>query len=159
MADEDVLAVLEAGAIRRWIGVMTLAAMSAVLLYAAATAGTGPLWQIMTAGLGGVSLWAADGFRRATSRRLELTESGLRDGSGEVIASMDDIVSLERGAFAFKPSNGFTIRTASPGSRVWRPGMWWRFGHRVGIGGVTPAAQAKAMAELLLQRIAARDRT
>ncbi|MDK3075461.1 hypothetical protein QO034_20510 [Sedimentitalea sp. JM2-8] len=157
MENDEVLAVLEASPIRRGIGVATLVAMAALLFYSAATTASGPLWQAIAVVLGAASLWTADLFRRAAAGRVELTEGGLRDSRGETIVSMEDIVRLDRGAFAFKPSNGFTIRTRSPGTRVWRPGLWWRFGHRIGIGGVTPIAQSKAMAELLTQRIAERQ--
>lgn len=156
MKEDEVLAVLEASPIRRGIGVATLVAMAALLFYSAATTGSGPLWQVIAVVLGAASLWTADLFRRAAAGRVELTEAGLRDSSGDIIVSIGDIVRLDRGAFAFKPSNGFTIRTRRAGTRVWRPGLWWRFGHRVGIGGVTPIAQSKAMAELLAQRIAER---
>ena len=41
------------------------------------------------------------------------------------------------------------LKTRTPGPRVWRPGIWWRIGRRVGIGGVMPGHQTKAMAEIL----------
>jgi hypothetical protein len=45
------------------------------------------------------------------------------------------------------------IRLKTPASRVWAPGLWWRFGKRVGVGGVTPAGQGKAMADVIAARI------
>jgi hypothetical protein len=41
-----------------------------------------------------------------------------------VLARIDEIASLDRGTFAFKPSNGFLLRLSRKGTRVWRPGLW-----------------------------------
>lgn len=153
MQEDEVLAVLEASPIRRGIGVATLVAMAALLFYSAATTGSGPLWQAIAVVLGAASLWTADLFRRAVAGRVELTTAGLRDSRGDIIVSIGDIARLDRGAFAFKPSNGFTIRTRTAGTRVWRPGLWWRFGTRIGIGGVAPRAQVRVMADLMEQRL------
>ena len=65
--------------------------------------------------------------------------------------------SVDRGLFAFKPSNGFVVVLSQGGWRGWAPGLWWRLGRRLGVGGVTSAAQAKAMAEILSIEIARRD--
>jgi len=40
--------------------------------------------------------------------------------------------------------------------RAWSPGMWWRMGRRVGIGGTVAAGPAKFMAEQIALRIATR---
>ena len=88
-------------------------------------------------------------MRRSTELTIELTRSELRDSSGTCIARIEDITAVERGLLAFKPSNGFMLKTRTPGPRVWRPGIWWRIGRRVGIGGVMPGHQTKAMAEIL----------
>jgi len=68
-----------------------------------------------------------------------------------------DIERVDRGVFAFKPSNGFLVRTREPSARAWRPGLWWRFGRRIGVGGVTSANQTKAMSEILAAMLAERD--
>jgi hypothetical protein len=33
--------------------------------------------------------------------------------------------------------------------RRWQPGLWWRLGKRVGVGGVAPGHQTKAMAQII----------
>ena len=62
---------------------------------------------------------------------------------------MGNIASVDRGAFAFKPSNGFTVRLKSPAPRAWLPGLWWRLGRRVGVGGATPGKAARDMADVI----------
>jgi hypothetical protein len=93
---------------------------------------------------------------RATAHRLELTPEGLRSSDGRVLAPMADVVAVDRGVFAFKPSNGFTVKLSRKGSFAWEPGLWWRIGRRVGVGGVTHRTPAKIMAEMMEMRIARR---
>ena len=93
----------------------------------------------------------------ATLDRLELTKEVLRTSAGDVIAVVEEIEALDRGVFAFKPSNGFLIRTKKPDARSWAPGLWWRIGRRIGVGGVTAASQTKFMSEVLTAMMAERD--
>ena len=99
----------------------------------------------------------ADATRRSTGRVIELTATELRDSTGVLLARVEDIESMDRGVFAFKPSNGFLLKTKKPGKRAWQPGLWWRIGNRVGVGGVTSAAQAKFMAEQIAFRLSTRE--
>ena len=39
------------------------------------------------------------------------------------------------------------------------PGLWWRIGRRIGVGGVTPASQSKVMADLITARLIERDQS
>ncbi|NBB81601.1 MAG: hypothetical protein GVY36_19530, partial [Verrucomicrobia bacterium] len=80
---------------------------------------------------------------------LELTREELRSTDGTVIARVEEIEHLDRGFFAFKPSNGFLMRLSTKKKARWEPGLWWCLGRRVGIGGVTPGSQSKAMAEII----------
>ena len=149
MSDE-VLAVVRASAARRGLGVAMLALLGVLLVYTAvvrppAAAG----WQMFLILVGLFALWAAEKMRRATLLAVELTADGLRASDGEVIAALDQIDTVDRSMFAFKPSNGFILRLKERAEGRWQPGLWWRMGKRVGIGGVTPGAQSKAMADIL----------
>ena len=88
-------------------------------------------------------------MRRATSSSIELRRDGLYDQDGTLIARIDNIKRMDRGILAFKPSNGFILLLTEPMPRAWRPGLWWRFGRRVGVGGVTSAGMTKGMSEIL----------
>lgn len=155
--DDEVLAHVQASVVRRWVGVAMLACVGIALIYVAVTAPPVFGWQVFLIVFGGLIIGFAEKVRRVTEHGLELTETELRDTQGTVLALITDIEGLDRGFFAFKPSNGFLIRTKTPGTRAWRPGMWWRFGRRIGIGGVMPASQTKMMAEALAFTIARRD--
>lgn len=155
---DEILAVIEASAPRRWMGVGMLALLGGLLLYIALATPPAPAWQIFLLVIGAAALWLAEKMRRATLFRIELTETQLRSSDGVVIAELDQIEAIDRGFFAFKPSNGFMIRTrTAAGGRSWQPGLWWRLGRRVGVGGVTPGAQGKTMSEILAAMIARRE--
>ncbi len=154
--DREILAVIEASAVRRWIGVGLLALIAGLLFYFALSGAATLLWQAGLIILGAAVLWLAARLRQATGYRIELTEDGLRDSSGAEIVRLADIAAVERGAFAFRPTNGFLLRVRPSERRGWQPGLWWRIGSRIGIGGVTPGIQAKFMADLIAERLAKR---
>ena len=157
MNDDKVLARITASTPRRMIGVGALVFLGGLLCYLALAAPPALLWQAMLLVLGAGALWLASFMYRATASELELTETQLRDTNGMVLAEMDDVVSVDRGAFAMKPSNGFTLVLNRPQAKCWRPGLWWRLGRRVAVGGVTAGAMTRPMADIIAAMIAQRD--
>lgn len=157
--DPEVLATISASVPRRWLAVGCLLGLAFLLLYIAFARPPALGWQVFLLVLGSGALWVAERLRQATARTIELTATELRDTSGAVIARIDDIEAVDRGFFAFKPSNGFLIRTRKPsGPRVWSPGLWWRIGRQIGVGGVTPGSQTKFASDVLQTLLAQRDR-
>lgn len=156
-SEPEILAVIHSSMGRRILGIGSLYTLSLMVIYVALTQPPAIGWQLFMFALGGGSIWIAEQMRRATGNALELTEHELRDTSGVLIARVEDMISLDRGVFAFKPSNGFLIRLSSGQGRVWRPGMWWRIGSRIGVGGMIPGPQAKFMAEMIAAMIAQRE--
>lgn len=121
-----------------------------------AAAATGPRLLLAVVGvgatLGAVTLW------RATDVTLTLNDEGLTDSRGRVLARMDEIVAVERGALSLAPTGGFVLRLVAPGPACWVPGVWWRIGTRVGIGGTTPRLMTREMALLIEAMLAVRGR-
>lgn len=154
--NNEVLAVVGVSPARRWIGIIMLAGLGGLVIYVAFATPPEPIWQAFLIVVGALALWMAERMHRATEHRIELTETELRTSDGQVLALVSEIVSLDRGVLAIKPSNGFIVKTRNPGPRAWRPGMWWRVGRRVGVGGVTSAGQTKAMSEVLSALLAVR---
>ena len=139
---------------RRVFALTTLVALGALLLVVAARFPGGAAgWQAFLVAMGVGSLWLAGRFHSATRLSLILYPDRLEDSSGRLLARIGDVRHVERGAFAFKPSNGFLLTLAEAGGRAWAPGLWWRVGRRVGVGGVTPAAPGRAMAEAIKMEI------
>ena len=157
---DEVLATISASQPRRWLGVSALMGLGALLIYIAFAQPPALGWQAFLLVLGGLALWAGERMRSATENAIELTREELRDSTGRVIARVADIENVDRGFFAFKPSNGFLIRTrTAAGPRAWFPGLWWRIGRQIGVGGVTPGSQTKFASEVLAALMAERDGT
>ena len=138
--------------VRRALGVGVLVLLGAALVaIALARPPEAPGWRLFLLANGAVALWLSRRMWLVSARGLVLTEAGLREEGegGRWLAPIEAVRGVERGAFAFKPSNGFLLRLAAPGPRAWSPGVWWRVGRRVGVGGVLRAAEARAAADAL----------
>lgn len=144
---DEVLATIEASSPRRVAGVAMLGSVGVLVIYVALASPPELVWQVFLLAVGASSLWLAYRVWMATQDRIELTASELR--TGQLIARVNEIEAVDRGVFAFKPSNGFLVRTREKASNVWAPGLWWRLGRRVGVGGMTASAEAKFMSEIL----------
>jgi hypothetical protein len=131
--------VLAASPGRRAIGVGSVGALGLMLLWVALSQTLTPQWQVALVAMGLGALWLARRMWRATAAWLVLERDALTSSDGRVLARMDDVVAVARGAF------------------VWEPGLWWRIGRRVGVGGVTPGTPARLIAELMQERIARRE--
>lgn len=153
----EVLATAGASGGRRLLGLGSLGLLGVMLIYIAIVQSPEIQWRVFLLALGVGSLWLVDRMRRATASRIELTETELRDSDGTRIALVEEIDGLDRGFFAFKPSNGFLMRTTTKAATEWRPGMWWRVGRRIGVGGMMPAHQSKQVAEIIAIIMAKRE--
>ncbi|MDA7426095.1 hypothetical protein [Thalassococcus lentus] len=152
--EERELAVISASAGRRYFGVGALYILGVLVVYLALTSPPSGLhWQIFLLALGIGALVLGQIMWRATAYSLILTETELRESSGLVLARIEDIQKVDRGMFAMKPSNGFNIILKEPAKRVWRPGLWWRFGRRIAIGGVTSGRQTRPVADILTLKL------
>ena len=137
---------------RRALGVGMLGALGLLLaLVAVAQPSGAPGWRLLLLAAAAGAAWLALRMWRASGRGLVLSEAGLREAGpdGRWLAPIETVEAVERGSFAFKPSNGFLLRTREPGPGAWAPGVWWRVGRRVGVGGVLRAAEARAAADML----------
>ncbi|WP_417243036.1 hypothetical protein [Celeribacter sp.] len=146
--------ILHPSPIRRVFAAVMMLFLGALLVYVALSTGTMPFfWQLVLFAFGVAALYSAMKAWSATSTHLVLTQDALEEFEGRVLCRIDEIEKVERGAFAFKPSNGFVVVLKSKAPRAWAPGLWWRFGRRIGVGGVTPAGETKAMADILASRL------
>ena len=150
MVRENVLAIVRPTIMHRMFGTGSLSILGLFLIWIMLTQSQGGiLWQVFLAALGTGALWLAMNMWRATGGAIELTREVLRTSDGEIIAKIADIASHDRGMFAIKPSNGFIIRLKSGSRSRWKPGLWWRLGRWVGVGGVTSGSQTGAMAHVI----------
>lgn len=154
--ENGVILRLEPSAGRRVLALGVLYLLGCLLVWLALARPPAIGWAAFLVAMGALALLAAEALRRATAHSVEMTIEGLRDTAGRTLALWEDIERVERGPFAFKPSNGFVLvlRTAAP--RGWAPGLWWRIGRRVGVGGVTPQRMGRFMAEQIAVELALR---
>lgn len=154
---DEVIATISASAGRRILGIASMGVLGAMVIIICLVTPPAPGLVVFLLLVGAASLWSAENMRRATALTIELTATELRDSSGQTLVTLEDVAGVDRGVFAFKPSNGFLLKTKSPGTRVWRPGLWWRFGRRIGVGGMTPGGETKFVADYIATYVAQRD--
>ncbi len=151
------LARLPASAPRRVLAGLILSALALLLLWIAVAVPAGAGWRLAMGAAGGLVGSALCAMWSGTRGALELREEGLVLPNGRLLAAMAEIRGVDRGMFAMKPSNGFVLRLASARRPAWVPGLYWRFGRRLGVGGITEAGASRAMADILSIRLAGRD--
>ena len=151
--DNEILIRLEPSLPRRSFGIGLFLALGGLMTWLGFSTAPATGYVVFLVGGGALSIWFASRLWQIGAVSLELTELELRETDGRLVARVRDVAAVERGAFAFKPSNGFLISLNSPMDRAYIPGVWWRFGRRIGVGGMTNPAQAKAMADILAAMI------
>ena len=152
--EDGILMELQADGFRRVFAVTVIYLLGVLFLWIAFARPPALGWAVVLVLLGAGSLTLAEMLRRSTQLVLQLTLDGLQDTSGTMLARWEDMDRIERGAFALKPSNGFSVVLKEKQRRAWAPGLWWRIGRRVGVGGVTPQRAARFMAEQMALRLA-----
>ena len=154
--EDEVLIAISASPARRWMGIGALFGLGILFLTLVFEPASG-LWRLFFLGSAALAFLAADRLRLATRDSIELTRDEIRTGSGRTLAQVSNVKSVERGALAFKPSNGFLVRLHETEGRGWAPGLWWKRGRVLGVGGVISGGHSRAMAEILAAILQGRD--
>lgn len=134
---------------RRWLGVASTGGLAILLTWITFSGRPAMAYQLGFLAGAALAFWAAVLLSKAGQDRLVLTSKALRTESGRLLTTIDNVKSVERGAFAFKPPNGFLVRLKEPSGSGWVPGFWWQRRRVIGVGGVVGAGQARAMAEII----------
>ena len=152
----SVIAKLEASPVRRGLALLVMMLLGFLLLYLAITTDASFFQKVFLVVVAAAVLWMARAMQRGTKGHIELRDTGLFFENGQCLGLIGDIIRVERGAFAFKPSNGFVVSLKQKTHRAWVPGLYWKFGTKIGVGGVTAPSDAKFMADTLAVLIAGR---
>lgn len=151
--DDTVIAELGVSPARQYLFLGALVGLGVLIIWQTMNSEAALVPRALLFVLGIALLFQANKLRMAPKVKLLLTEAGLYQSDGELVADWDQIQSIDRGALAIKPSNGFTLLLKEKHQRAWVPGLWWRLGRRIGVGGTAYAGSAKFMAEQIALRL------
>lgn len=141
----------------RWILTLGMAASCFISFSISfASAGEAILLSLLMALVGAGAGFVAVSLFRTPARAIMFDGERLVDDSGLELCTLDDIVSVDRGFAMWKPSNGFALTLKSGKPAGWSPGLWWRHGAKIGVGGATPGRSARNMADALTAALAQR---
>ena len=76
--------------------------------------------------------------------------SGLFNIDGSVICEIDDIERIDVSPYTFKSANGFIVILKTKSSFKSIPGLYWRLGKRLSIGGLVSKNESKFLSQTLL---------
>lgn len=138
---------------RRALALAVIFGLGGLLLALVFVRPPAPGWAMFLVALGAGALWLAEAMRRGTRTALLLDRTGLRHEGGALIAAWDQIARIERGVLALKPAGGFTLVLRRRAARGWVPGMWWRLGRQVGVGGILRRPELRALADAIAARL------
>ena len=158
MSEDEIIMTLRSTQPRRWGGILAQFVLGLVLLAFVFAQGLSPVMRLFFMLLGGAAFYGAFWMRDATRQEIQLTETEMRSSTGRVLTTVDNVDRVERGAFAFKPSNGFLVRLKKPCGKGWAPGVWWQRGRMLGIGGTMNAGQSRGMADTLAAMLIEREK-
>lgn len=135
----------------RWIMLAAIVALFTMTLMAAIDLMPRATFPGLTLALFAAAIgWFGQALLFTKARAVIFEDGRLFDDTGTEICHIDEIAELEKGLHLFKPSSGFVLKLKTKQTLAWSPGLWWRVGHRVGVGGATPGRRAKAMADAIM---------
>ncbi len=155
--DDTLLFRLDVAPARRVIALVFMMLLSVILIYTAINSPLGFGVRGFLLAIGVVTLLGARALARGTKASVDLREDGIYLSTGEELAHIDNIDRVEPGMFAMKPSGGISVKLKTAPGFAFVPGMYWRVGRTLGIGGVTIRGAAKAMSDGLAAYLAERD--
>ena len=147
----DVILKIKPSAGRRIFGIIILCLVAVIMMnYAFGDKAQSIVLRFILLLMAVVFLWQAQANLRFIGAALILKREGLFDDQGALICSLSNINQIDRGWISFKPSNGLLVRMHKPMALKWSPGLYWRFGKSLGIGGMVSPVLTKEMSDKLL---------
>ncbi|MGB0505193.1 MAG: hypothetical protein ACPGGK_03270 [Pikeienuella sp.] len=157
-AEDEILLEMRRPAAMRWLQLGITLVLIALTLTMLSQADSQAITATIVAGVIFVLLCLlARQIWRADANSIRFDGEQITDEAGNFLCRIDQIVKVERGMAMLKPSGGFLLVLNTRVAPGWTPGLWWSYGHRIGVGGTTPTKVAKVMADAVTQAVAARQ--
>ncbi|MEM0977526.1 MAG: hypothetical protein AAGJ34_08330 [Pseudomonadota bacterium] len=154
MSDQETVLFAPISAGRYWFGIACLSLPALFIVFALSQGVVTRLWAMgFLMAIASAFLWAA--YRMYSVPRAGLLFDGrvLRTEDGLVVAALTDIDVVQTGIFAMRPSNGFSLIMKEADHLPTRPGIFWRQGKMIGIGGILAAAETRAIGRLMQAKL------
>ena len=97
-----------------------------------------------------LGLWFIRFLKRYSKIGFLINQSGLFNIDGSVICEIDDIERIDVSPYTFKSANGFIVILKTKSSFKSIPGLYWRLGKRLSIGGLVSKNESKFLSQTLL---------
>ena len=97
-----------------------------------------------------LGLWFIRFLKRYSKIGFLINQSGLFNLDGSIICKMDDIERIDISPYTFKSANGFIVILKTKSSFNLTPGLYWRLGKRISIGGLVSKSESKFLSQTLL---------
>ena len=98
-----------------------------------------------------LALWFTRFLKRYSKVGFLINQSGLFNLDGSIICEIGDIEIIDVSPYTFKSANGFIVILKTKNSFKLIPGLYWRLGKRLSIGGLVSKTESKFLSQALLR--------
>ena len=100
-----------------------------------------------------LALWFKRFLKRYSKVGFQINSTGLYDLETNLICKIDDIHKVDVSPYTFKSANGFIVFSKTKSKFRSVPGLYWRLGNRISIGGLISKNESKFLSTTLLALI------
>ena len=97
-----------------------------------------------------LAFWFRSFLKRYSKVGFLINQSGLFNLDGSIICEIGDIERIDVSPYTFKSANGFIVILKTKSSFKSIPGLYWRLGNRLSIGGLVSKNESKFLSQTLL---------
>ena len=98
-----------------------------------------------------LGFWFKNFLKKYSKVGFLINEQGLFNLDKSPICKMHEIDRVDASPYTFKSANGFIIILKTKNSFESVPGLYWKLGKRISIGGLVSKNESKFLAGLLMQ--------
>ena len=96
-----------------------------------------------------LAIWFRSFLQRYSKVGFLINQSGLFNLDGSIVCEIGDIERIDVSPYTFKSANGFIVILKTKSSFKSIPGLYWRLGKRLSIGGLVSKNESKFLSHTL----------